>query len=229
MAPAPRANGDDPRSSRRSDRGRRRAISVEHDAEPDPLLGQPEHLVVVEQQEEREAVVLDAEGDGAEAVEDGRQLVEAARHERPGFTCRSREGQSERGHRPRSPREPLRPAPCGGQRRKLPVAVATGLAASSCHATTRTFAMRRPCFTISARANVSWRPDRAEVVDAQVDRPRHAVAVGLVDEADQSPPARGTRPRRRRGSPAAPRCRRGRHGTAGGTRARRPSRRPRPR
>ena len=42
----------------------------DHDAEADPRFGQAEHLVVVEQQEEREAVVLDAEGDGAEAVEE---------------------------------------------------------------------------------------------------------------------------------------------------------------
>ncbi len=42
----------------------------QHDAEADPRLRQAEHLVVVEEQEEREAVVLDAEGDGAEAVEE---------------------------------------------------------------------------------------------------------------------------------------------------------------
>ena len=42
----------------------------EHDREADPRVRQAEHLVVVEEQEEREAVVLDAERDGAEPVED---------------------------------------------------------------------------------------------------------------------------------------------------------------
>jgi hypothetical protein len=41
----------------------------QHDRESDPGVRQAEHLVVVEEQEEREAVVLDAEGDGTEAVE----------------------------------------------------------------------------------------------------------------------------------------------------------------
>ena len=40
----------------------------------------------------------------------------------------------------------------------VPVPAATGFTGSSCHATTRTFAMRRPCFTISARARVSRGP-----------------------------------------------------------------------
>jgi predicted NUDIX family phosphoesterase len=49
-----------------------------HDAEADPRLRQTEHLVVVEQQEEREAVVLHAERDRADAVEDRRRAGQSA-------------------------------------------------------------------------------------------------------------------------------------------------------
>src|SRR5262249_56938597 len=50
-----------------------------HDAEPDPRFGQAEHLVVVEQEKEGEAVVLDAERHGAESVEDLRPHAQAGR------------------------------------------------------------------------------------------------------------------------------------------------------
>ena len=48
----------------------------DHDAEPDVRLGKAEHLVVVEQQEEREAVVLHAERHRPEAVEKLRPQVQ---------------------------------------------------------------------------------------------------------------------------------------------------------
>jgi hypothetical protein len=44
------------------------------------------------------------------------------------------------------------------QSRKFPVPAATGFDSSPCQATTRTFAMRRPCFTIAARPRRSRGP-----------------------------------------------------------------------
>ena len=49
----------------------------QHDAEADPRLGQTEDLVVVEEEEELEAVVLDAERDGPQAVQDLRARAES--------------------------------------------------------------------------------------------------------------------------------------------------------
>ena len=51
----------------------------QHDAEPDPRLRQPEHLVVVEEEKEREAVVLHAERHGSQAVQHLGPRAEAGR------------------------------------------------------------------------------------------------------------------------------------------------------
>ena len=67
----------------------------------------------------------------------------------------------------------------------MPLPATTGRPRSSCQATTRTFAMRRPSLKILGPRSRRCRTRRAQVVDVERDRLRHPLAPAFVEEVEQ--------------------------------------------